>query len=170
MKKLVSRYANTQSLKFNDEVADFLETIPGLIVRRRVRKIGALRGSAALPGDIDVLVADAQKRTLSIYECKDLSLARNPYEMASEISGILGTPGKKSIVERHLDRVKWSERNLQSVLTWLGLEFKQQWRVLSAIIVDQPVWTPHVRELPVPVISFDALKHQFLLTALGVRT
>ena len=41
MKALVSRYASPEGEVFNDEVANRLEQVPGMVVRRRVKNVGS---------------------------------------------------------------------------------------------------------------------------------
>jgi hypothetical protein len=88
MKALVSRHANREGEAFNDEVADRLSEKPGLVVHRRLKKIGIGSGSIQPPGDIDVLAIDEERRRIYILECKNLAVARTPFELAAELRAL----------------------------------------------------------------------------------
>ena len=85
MKALISRLNSDAAEAFNDGVADTVEDKPDLIVNRRVKKAGRLRGADGPPGDIDVLAANRSRRRLFVIECKDLALARTPREMSQQL-------------------------------------------------------------------------------------
>jgi len=147
--------------KFNDEVADVFAQNPRLIVRSRVKKIGhlRLRGAKGDLGDIDVLVADQRRKRLMPVECKDLALARTPYEMSGEILNLFrGTQGKKSIVELHQQRVQWVREHLSEVLDWLGISAGQRWKVEPLIVVDRDLFTPYLQSSPIPIVPLEELK------------
>jgi hypothetical protein len=54
------------------------------LVQRRVKKVGHLRLDNL--GDIDVLAADVSQNRVIVVETKDLSVARTPNELASEVT------------------------------------------------------------------------------------
>ena len=158
MKALVSRHANREGEVFNDEVANRLEQVPRMVVRRRVKKVGS--GSQAIqpPGDIDVLAFNTLTGTIYVLECKNLAFARTPFELASELRALTeSTPHHKSIIQKHQRRVQWVTNNLAQILAWALLEGNELWTVRSAVVVDAPVMSPKLRDLGEPVFSFTDL-------------
>jgi hypothetical protein len=161
MVRLMGEFNRRRGDKFNDEVADVFAQNPRLIVRSRVKKIGhlRLRGAKGDLGDIDVLVADQRRKRLMPVECKDLALARTPYEMSGEILNLFrGTQGKKSIVELHQQRVQWVREHLSEVLDWLGISAGQRWKVEPLIVVDRDLFTPYLQSSPIPIVPLEELK------------
>jgi hypothetical protein len=158
MKALVSRHANREGDAFNDEVANRLEQVPGMLVRRRVKKVGS-GGQAIQPsGDIDVLVFNTLTRTIYVLECKNLAFARTPFELASELRALTeSTPHHKSIIQKHQRRVQWVRENLAAILAWATLDGGEPWAVRSGVVVDGPVMSPKLRDLGEPVFGFTDL-------------
>jgi hypothetical protein len=162
MKALVSRHANREGEVLNDAVADRFFNIPGMLVKRRVKKVGF--GSKALqpPGDIDVLVFNTMTRTIYVLECKNLAFARTPFELASELRALTESKShNKSIIEKHQNRVLWVRNNLSAILVWAEFDGMVPWAVRSAIVVDEPVMSPKLRNLGESVFSFMDLSNSF---------
>jgi hypothetical protein len=158
MKTLVSRHANREGEVFNDQVANRLEQVPGMLVKRRVKKVGTGGEAIQPPGDIDVLVFNTPSRTIYVLECKNLAFARTPFELASELRALTeSTPHHKSIIQKHQRRVQWVRENLAAILPWAGLAGVEPWTVRSAVVVDEPVMSPKLRDLGEPVFSFPDL-------------
>jgi hypothetical protein len=162
MKALVSRHANREGEAFNDEVADRFENLPGMLVKRRVKKFGA--GSQAIhpPGDIDVFICNRANCTVYLLECKNLAFARTPFELASEIRAFTeSTPQHKSMIEKHQRRVQWVKENLDAILSWVGANGSGDlWHVRSAVVVDEPVMSPRLRDMGEPVFSITDLSNE----------
>ena len=151
LKRLVSKLHNIRGSDFNDEVADTLERFPGVVVRRRVKRIENLM----VPGDIDVLVAIPSKRKLRIIECKDLEVARMPHEIRSELLKIFeGKRGKKSAVERLLCRRKWVREHPNEVLNFLGCNDGGDWAVEALFVTDTEMMTPFLKDAPIRFVPF----------------
>ena len=124
--------------------------------------IGANRELQQHLGDIDVLVGDPKRRRVLVIECKDLSLARTPFEMAHELADLFdGVNGKKSIIEKHEARTHWVKANIRDVVTFLGGNPKGGWAVVPLIAVDEPLVAPHLRRSPIPVLSLEELKRKW---------
>lgn len=161
MTRLMGEFNRRRGSEFNDTVAELFAQKPDLIVRSRVKRVGALRlqGPQGDLGDIDVLVADPKRRHLMPIECKDLALARTPYEMSSEITNLFrGTPVKKSIVDLHQRRVQWIREHLPDVLAWIGINDSRRWKLRPLIVVDQELFTPYLQSSPIPIMSIETLK------------
>jgi hypothetical protein len=161
MRQVLGEVIHGRGEDFNDLVADLFDSQENLIVRRRVKKIGSVRIVAHGNdlGDIDVLVADLTSRVLRCAECKDLALARTPFEMAREMDNLFrGQGDRPSIVERHQKRTNWIREHLTLVLDWLKVEPTEGWKVEPLIVVDQELLTSYLRASPIRVISLEELR------------
>ena len=104
------------------------------------------------------VLAGSTTRVL-VVECKDLSAARTPYEMASEFNELfVGREGKKSIVAKHEARNIWVKKNLNPVLEFLKLDPTCKWKVIPLIVVDQPLPASYIQESPIQVLSFEEVR------------
>lgn len=160
MRQFLGVINNERGAGFNMRVADFFRENSQLIVKEQVIKIAGKRISNQKGdlGDIDVLVTDAKRRRILVIECKDLALARTPYEMSSEITNLfLGADNKDSIVEKHTKRVEWIKNNLKDVIDSLGIANNGKWKVEGIIVVDEPMLTPYLYKSKMRVVSFDEL-------------
>ncbi len=158
MKKVMSRMASGEAEKFNDKVADALESLGTLKVKRRVKKAGPLRGKLAPPGDIDVLAICRKKRIVFVIECKDLVLARTPREWANELDALVrGGKNRKSTVEKHISRKEWAEVNLRALLAWLDLGYSVKWKVEAVIVLDRRPMAAHFAKCPIPILGLREL-------------
>jgi len=159
MKLLMGEMRNQEGKEFNARVAKFFEERRHTAVKDKVKAIDKL-GLANL-GDIDVLAADMGRRVLYVVECKDLTMARTPYELATEIRELItGTESEKSAVEKHIARVNFIRVHLAATITWLGGNPTYSWKIHPIIVVNEPLMSPRMHECPLPVISIDLLDEQ----------
>jgi hypothetical protein len=159
MRSFMSRLLNAQGEAFNKKVSAFFEGLEGLVVGSRVKKVGSLRELQDHLGDIDVLVGDIRRQRILVIECKDLSAARTPYEMANEFTELfVGNHGKKSVVSKHQARAYWVESNVGAVVAFLKLSPKKRWKIIPLIVVDQPLVASYIRESPIQVLSFEEIR------------
>jgi len=150
---------NAQGEVFNKEVFGFFDALGGLSVKKGVKKIGHLRELQDHLGDIDVLVGDIHRNRILVIECKDLSVARTPYEMANEfIELFVGGGEKKSIIEKHQARANWAKSNADAIIAFLKLNPGKRWKILPLIVVDQPLMASYIRESPIEILSLEELK------------
>jgi hypothetical protein len=161
MGQLLGRVNNQRGNEFNDEVAAIFESVPGLKVRRRVGRSARVGYPEQQLGDIDVLVADPEQRVLKVIECKNLAVARTPYEMASQRRTLFeGGDTELSTVETQLMRADWVREHLPQILTWLRFHDSPDWRVEPLIVVDMELMTPHLVAAPVPVLAIEELRRE----------
>ena len=148
-----------QGEAFNQKVSEFFSNFQELSVQSQVKKVGNLRELQDHLGDVDVLVGDIRRQRILVIECKDLSAARTPYEMANEFTELfVGSQGRKSIIAKHQARASWVEANREAIVAFLKLDLEKQWKVLPLIVVDQPLVASYVRKSPIQVLSFAEIR------------
>lgn len=152
LRGLFGEFVERQGREFNDAVVAAF-TRPGLVVRGRVRRIGRLRiqEDGNNLGDIDCLVANARRHKLLAVECKDLSVARNPHELARELQTLF--VNDDCAVNKHSRRVEWVKRNLTHVLEFLGVPASDRWSVDGLLVVDEEIFSPHLYQSPFDVLA-----------------
>jgi hypothetical protein len=159
MRSFMNRLLSGQGDIFNDKVSDFFDGVGGLNIKSRVTKIGNLRELQDHLGDIDVLVGDPRRKRILVIECKDLSAARTPYEMANEfVELFVGSHGKKSIVDKHLARAMWVKSNTDAVAAFLKLDVHLRWKIVPLIAVEQPLMASYIRESLIQVLAFEEIR------------
>ncbi len=146
---------------FNHAVAEFFRSLPGMGVWPKFKKLKTPHGTLRAPGDIDVLAADPKRASIYPVECKSLSAARTPFELATEMEQLLdGTGTQRSMVQKHILRVEWCQEHLHELLGVLNLDRSLRWKIVPYIVVDQPMVTVHMRRSPIPILTFSEIKER----------
>jgi hypothetical protein len=159
MQKAITDLRHAETKAFNQAVAKRYEKA-GIIVRTNVEKVGKVkiaRSAGQLLGDIDVLVVDPSRRTISLIETKDLGLARTPLEMGQQLRDIfIGDADDRCDVDKHIERMAWVQGHRHEVLEFLRVKSSEPnaWRVDAMLVTDEPVMTPYVTEPKLPVVAF----------------
>lgn len=142
---------------FQPHCREVVRTLVGDHVRERVKKVGHLH--LAELGDIDVLALDKNRNRIIVIECKDLSVARTPHELANEVKELLHSGNDvRSEVAKHQDRVSWVKQHVSEVLAFFGIRSTKGWKVASLVVVDQPLMTAHLSTCPVTVLTVTELE------------
>lgn len=133
-------------------------------LRLRARKIDKLNGRRLTRangdplGDIDVLVAEPESRTLLNIDAKSGSAARTPREAHSELARFRATGKGKTDADHLLERAKLVEETLPDTLRQLGVESStDDWRVRSAIVLKSPPVASLLDPSPLPILGFAEL-------------
>lgn len=164
MKRLISKTREEESKAFNEAAAEVFEQA-GVLVRRRVRKIGKRRieRQGLDLGDIDLLVVVPDARKMLAVEVKDLHAAKTPAEIEHELRATFESdPAKRSKATIHLERVEWLRTHIEETLIWLGLEDRggRRWQVEGCIVVNAALFSPYLRRCPLPVIPWVRLQDE----------
>lgn len=162
MKVLKSEISDEAGKEFAAHVADRVRGLD-FEVRPGVKKIGRLRirqdGNDL--GDVDVLGADDQVKIIWAIECKNLGVARTPWELWSEVRDF--EDPDKGIVAKHGRRADWLRAHLDEIVEWLNLP-KGNWRIEPLIIVRSAMISLHLRPFAIPVIDAAALEDRLTTT------
>ncbi|MEP5834241.1 MAG: hypothetical protein ABJ383_09405, partial [Balneola sp.] len=140
------------------------ELYPQIIVEEQIKKIGKnkIENNGNDLGDIDIFVISKEKKNIIILECKDLSIARNPREMANEIDSLIkGRKNKNSTVSKHLSRTEWVKGNFDKVVDAFSLKPRGNWKFYPVIIVDEELFTPHLKESEIPILSLERFLNSY---------
>ncbi|MCK8503235.1 hypothetical protein [Myxococcus fulvus] len=154
--------------EFNDSVATVLSSMPGLLVRRRVKKVGGLRVTRASGedlGDVDVLVAVPSRRRIIAIEAKSLAMARTPAEFANALESTFESRDDNSCaVDRHIERVAWLRDHTEGCLKLFGIQHEnvRKWKVMGIVIVDQELMSPLLARSTLRVLSLRRIKESGL--------
>jgi hypothetical protein len=142
---------------FNHATADVVRAHVGKYVKERVKKVGHLRPV----GDIDVLALDRKKKQINVIECKDLSIARTPHELATEVKELLySTEKKRSDIAKHQDMVKWAKEHILDLLKLFDIDSARGWNVNSFLVVDQPLMTGFLANCPERIVTIEQLRER----------
>lgn len=161
--RLLTKIVQPHGTNFNEKVANVFKGNKKFKVSKNKTKFGKVRIEANKGedlGDIDVLAIDTKAHKILIIECKDLLIARTPYELNLERKKTF--VDENSQIERHLRRAEWVKKNIQIVLDNFGLDNRKKWKVKSLFIVNEPLFSSHFRNNPgLEILTFDELAKRY---------
>jgi hypothetical protein len=67
------------------------------------------------------------------------------------------------MMAKHQKRLDWVRQHLSAVLDWMALDPAGDWQVHALFVVDLELFTPYLREAPIPVVSVARLASEGLL-------
>lgn len=166
MQALKAGLSDAAGKEFVADVASRMDTL-GFLVRTNVTKIGRIpiADDGQDLGDVDVLGVDHSRRVLWAVECKNLGVARTPWELWSEVREF--EEPTKGIVAKHQRRAQGLGAHLDDIVSWLGLS-AGKWRVEPVIVVKSAMMSLHMREFTIPVIDSAALEEHVARPAASV--
>lgn len=163
LSQLLTKIVQPRGASFNEKVANLFEKNQKFKVYKNKTKFGKTKITTKKgedSGDIDVFVIDTKSHNLLIIECKDLLIARTPYELNLEMNKIFDD--KNSFIKKHLKRIEWITENLQIVLQSCLLDHRKKWKVKPLLIVNEPLFSSHFKNKPgLIILTFDELKCRF---------
>lgn len=165
MQEFLGKISTNEGEEFNNKVYQFIASLPGVIVSKKVKKVCGKRiGSPGNDfGDLDVLAFFTKSRTIAIIECKDLEIARNAIEMSREMEALfIGNAHSESTIVKHMRRVDWVKSNIYLVLESYGIKDNKKWKIAPLLVVSSEMITPHFYNAPVPVFSFSQFVSNYL--------
>jgi hypothetical protein len=165
MKKWIGAHHKEDGLGFNTKVAESVKYLPESIVRTQVKKFGSkrLELSGKELGDIDVLLLLSKIKTIVSIECKDILIARTPFEMRSELDELfVDDENNPATTTKHKRREKWVRDNLEFVLSVHNIPHKGSWKIESLLVVSDELITPYFYKTTIPVYSFLRFKEDYL--------
>ena len=165
MREFLGRLHSREGEEFNDCVYDEITHLPGVIVDKKVKKVGGIRIGAPHNdlGDLDVFAIFPKKKVLAIIECKDLEIARNAIEMSREVEALfVGNDHSTSTIVKHLRRVNWVKSNLTFVLKSYGIKKIGKWKIEPILVVSKEMITPYFHNAPIPVYAFNRFVSDYL--------
>lgn len=110
-------------------------------------------------GDIDVLLIDIDRRLVVAIECKDLVLARTPFEMSGELKKFI--EGDDAWVKKVERREAWINEHLDVLLKKFGVSDRTGFSVESIFVTSEAI--------PLPFVKKNLITHRFL-TLYNVRS
>lgn len=154
LREELGRLADEAGHEFEAEVLALFEQLPDLNAAGRITNLDGQplrRKNGDTLGDIDVMAADSQARSLWAVECKDLVGALTPSDAMDELERHFGDASGSSAA-KHAERVAWLAARIPAALDKLGIVGSPAgWKVRGLFVVSQPVMAPYVRKLPMPI-------------------
>jgi hypothetical protein len=165
MKKWIGVSHKEDGMEFNAKVAEVTKYLPESIVKIQVKKFGSTRlelfGKEL--GDIDVFLLLPKIKTIVLIECKNILIARTPFEMLSELNELfVDSENNTATVTKHKRREKWVKDNLDFVLSVHNISRKGIWKVESLLVVSDELITPYFYKTTIPVYSFLRFREDYL--------
>lgn len=146
--KLISFLAKGNNIKgkdFNDEIFEILNSNLKSHVYREVgiKPNSTLKHSADI-GDLDILVIDESRKRIIAFECKNINIARTPYEMHQELMNFIS--GDKPWIPKVDKRNKWMKSNLASLKNLNGVIDYSDFEFEYMFLTNEAIPLPFIRE------------------------
>ncbi|MBU2528035.1 hypothetical protein KKF70_01425 [bacterium] len=163
MKNIISKFRNEQGNEFNMEIYHIFKKFNHLIVDKQKNQFGKLKivDNGYDLGDIDVIAINTKSKRVLIIECKNLNIARTPVEIKYELFNLFQKD--KSIMNKHLKRTGWVEKHINEVLDYYNVPIKAGWGVDSLIVMDEEMFSPHLYDSKIPVLTKKMLCDNFIV-------
>ena len=150
LRRELGRMADEDGAEFEKEVAARISAL-GFPVARGVKRLGEeqlRRSPSENLGDIDILTADPQTKTIWAIECKSLSGSLSSSEVVLEMTEHFHDEGVTSVT-KHGERVAWLAERQPAARERLGLpEEGEGWSVRGLIVTGRDMIAPFIDDLP----------------------
>ncbi|MBL0036752.1 MAG: hypothetical protein IPP26_13620 [Flavobacteriales bacterium] len=160
MKAFVANRRDLNGKAFNKTAFETIRAaLPSAIVRPEVGIGPGKELEAPIDlGDIDVLVIDTSLRKVVAIECKDLVLARTPYEMHLELRKFI--EGKNAFLTKVEKRYAWLQNNMGTLLDRYEVHDISKYSFEYLFLTSEAIPLPFVR---------NNLTHNRFLTLYQIR-
>ncbi len=163
-KSIIGKLAQPAGDAFNAKVAELFNNRRRYYVRKNVNSFGKIkieRTNKEELGDIDVIVIDWKSNKLILIECKDLLVAKTPYEVMMETKKVF--EGDKSLMAKFIKRIEWVKNNLQVVLNYFELDTSIKWKVKSLFVVNEPLFSALLKNQSdtVQILTYHELEKKY---------
>ncbi len=162
LQALVSKYSNIKGKLFNDQVRKYLTEHTVLLVNPFDVKISTCPPFHADDnyGDIDVLAFDRASGVAYNIECKDTVMAKNIYQMKTEIDKYLGRDAndQRALVRKHYKRHVWLDAHKRELSEFLGVDEVREIRSFMLTASVLPVAYLRKKESLLPIKSYHELE------------
>ncbi|WP_017732418.1 YecA family protein [Nafulsella turpanensis] len=145
MKSYIAEVNDKNGKDFNDKVFQHLkkEKDVGLVYPNvKIGPKGILRHNEDI-GDIDILIINEENKSIIAIECKDIIVARTPYEMHLELMKFI--TGNKPWIPKVDKRNNWLKSNIKS-LQLLHNDDYQQYSYEYIFLTSEAIPLPFIRE------------------------
>jgi hypothetical protein len=166
--KVLGRIGKQRGDEFEVKVAQLYERYPRFeVLRGRDKFNGQYMSrpgdSQEALGDVDVLVAEPDRKALVAVEVKDIAMALTPSELADELAEYFETPDdakRAAAMDRHQERVAWLKDHIADVLAEFSFNADDPcaWTVEGMFVTDEAVPSPHIIRPALPVLSYRELE------------
>lgn len=140
MKRYISQQRNRISREFESEVADIFRRDPHNQVSVQVKSLGNTsleRQNGDKLGDIDVLVINKHRKTLSIIEAKSFATSRSAREIKQDLDKLVS--GENPAVARHNERVKFVRDHWSTLHRQMQLAGRAgDWQIEDILVTSAP--------------------------------
>ena len=157
MGTLIGKISNERGKLFNETIVWILRDMKVFDVYPNLKKINKKPISdenGDTLGDIDILFIDVEKQRIYVTEVKSFSFSRNPYEIQSEYNKIfVDTEQHKCFVTKHNRRIEWVKNHLQDTCEQFELNSKNNWKIVGAFIVEEPIISNKIYNKNMEMIS-----------------
>jgi hypothetical protein len=163
--KLLGTFRERKGRFFRNKVKDWLKNFKHLIVidyEVDISLDGHLKADENY-GDIDILVLDQDLKIILSLECKDTNKAKNIHEMKKEMDNYLGREGGEGMINKHLIRHEWLNKNKDKICDFFKIE-RSTIIIKSFMITSEVIPTSYIKseDLKIQIIAFPYLKREVL--------
>ena len=158
MSSLQGTLNNSRGREFEDRVKAPFASESRFEVKTRVVRLGA--ACVGEVGDIDAVILDRERRRIFVCECKNLLLAKTPYDMAQQVESIESdNPIRKTASSQALKKTAWVADRVPDALAMVGIDVAQapEWTCHPLVVLDSEIFVALVRTFTVPITSFHRL-------------
>ena len=163
LKSILGKLAEPSGKKFNENVAEIFNHHKRFILEKNVEKFGKLKienSKKQSLGDIDVFVIDLKSNKILLIECKDLLIARTPYEIMLELRKVYEV--EKSLMKKFQNRIEWCNKNINEIINYYKLNTNRKWKIKPYFIVNEPLFSSHLKKFEnINTLTFLEVKEKY---------